>query len=159
VLLRELPPLRFTGPSVGAQRMAISSQPSAISKLGLSTELFPTQSSALVTHCSLRVRPPAPETGRATWGARLKVVGRPFAIPNGKFQIANLRSAICTSERSEDWESRGAWFDLAHHPELVEGKEVPEALGNRNGEFAIAISPSRTRSKRHLAPHFVTDSL
>ena len=56
-------------------------------------------------------------------------------------------------------EARGAWFDVAHHPELVEGKEVPEALSNRNGEGAIAISPSRARSKRHLAPHFVTDSL
>jgi len=39
-------------------------------------------------------------------------------------------------------------------PELAEGKEVPEALGNRNGECAIAISPSRTGSKIHLAPHF-----
>ncbi len=37
-------------------------------------------------------------------------------------------------------------------------KEVPEALSNRNGEDAIAISPSRTRSKRHLAPHFLTKS-
>ncbi len=38
-------------------------------------------------------------------------------------------------------------------------KEIPEALSNRNGEGAIAISPSRTRSKRHLAPHFLTESL
>ncbi len=38
-------------------------------------------------------------------------------------------------------------------------KEGPEALSNRNGEGAIAISPSRTRSKRHLAPHFLTESL
>ena len=51
LLLQEPPSLRFSGPSVGAQRMAISSQPSAISNSGLSTELFPTQSSALVTHC------------------------------------------------------------------------------------------------------------
>ena len=49
--------------------MAISSQPSAIRKSGLSTELFPTQSSELVTHGSLQVRPPAPETGRATKGS------------------------------------------------------------------------------------------
>ena len=42
-------------------------------------------------------------------------------------------------------------------PELVEGKEVPEALSNRNGECAIAIFPSRIRSKRHLAPRFVVD--
>ncbi len=54
-------------------------------------------------------------------------------------------------------EVRGAWFDIAHHPELVEGKEVPEALSNRNGEGAIAISPSRTQSKRHLAPHILTE--
>ncbi len=69
-----------------------------------------------------------------------------------------MRSAIFNSERSEDWEAREAWFDFAHHPELVEGMEVPEALSNRNGEGAIAILPSRTRSKRHLAPHFVMDS-
>jgi len=55
-------------------------------------------------------------------------------------------------------EAGGAWCDLAHHAELVEGKEVPEAQRTRNGEGAIAISPSRTRSKEHLAPHFVTDS-
>ncbi len=48
---------------------------------------------------------------------------------------------------------------IAHHPEPVEGKEVPEALSDRDGECANIISPSRTRSRRHLAPHFVTDSL
>ncbi len=40
-----------------------------------------------------------------------------------------------------------------------EAKEDPEALSNRNGEGTIAISPSRTRSKRHLVPHFVMNSL
>jgi hypothetical protein len=49
-------------------------------------------------------------------------VGRPFGIPNGKFQIANLRSAICNSERSEDWESHGAWFDRLTTPRKIEGK-------------------------------------
>jgi len=51
-------------PSAGAQRMAISSQPSAISKSGLRTEHFPTQSSALVTNCSLRASPPGPKPER-----------------------------------------------------------------------------------------------
>ena len=51
-------------------------------------------------------------------------------------------------------EARGAWFDVAHHPELVEGKEVPEALSNRNGECAITISHSRTRSRRYLGLTF-----
>ncbi len=46
----------------------------------------------------------------------------------------------------------------AHHPEFIEGKEVPEAQSTRNGEGAIAISPSRTQSKRDLAPHFRTES-
>jgi hypothetical protein len=48
--------------------------------------------------------------------------------------MANLRSAICNSERSEDWESRGA-------------KEVAEALSNRNGECAIVISRKLDRVK------------
>ncbi len=43
----------------------------------------------------------------------------------------------------------------AHHTEFIEGKEVPEALSNRNGEDAIAISPSWTLSKR---AHFLTES-
>ncbi len=60
LLLQEPPSLRFSGPSAGAQRMAISSQPSAISKSGLSTELFPTQSSALVLIAHFRSGPLRP---------------------------------------------------------------------------------------------------
>ncbi len=55
---------------------------------------------------------------------------------------------------------------IAHHPEPVEGKEVPEALSDRDGECANIISPqsdtvketSRTtlcdgqRSPRGIAP-------
>jgi hypothetical protein len=44
-------------------------------------------------------------------------------------------------------------------PRKIEGKEVPEALSKRNMEGAIAISTTRTESKRHLAPHFLTESL
>ncbi len=43
-------------------------------------------------------------------------------------------------------------------PGAREAKEVPEALSTGDGEGAIAISHSRTRSKRHLAPHFLTES-
>ncbi len=41
------------------------------------------------------------------------------------------------------WESRGA-------------KQVADALGNRDGKCAKFISPIRTRSRRHFAPHFLT---
>ncbi len=44
------------------------------------------------------LRPPG-----APRGMRLIAAGRSFGIPNGKFQIVNLRSAIFNSERSEDW--------------------------------------------------------
>ncbi len=42
--------------------------------------------------------------------------------------------------------------------ESREAKEVREALSNWYGECANFISPIQTRSKRHLAPHIVTDS-
>lgn len=51
-----------------------------------------------------------------------------------------------------------AWFDMAHQLEFIAGKEVPEARCNRGGECAIAISPGRSRSKGHLAPHFLKES-
>ncbi len=111
--------------------MAISSQPSAISKSGLSTELFPTQSSAHVTHCSLRVRPPAPETGRRRGGARRKAVGIEREASNIHWPIARGRRLAprgeLTSPGGSLRESRGASFDIAHHPEEDRGEGSPRS--------------------------------
>ncbi len=101
-------------------------------------------STALLSNVPRRIapsRPPAPEIGRATTGARRKAVGRPFGITNGKFQMANLRSAICNSERSEDWESR-------------EAKGVPKPLTRSS------IARGRqTRSPRSIMAEVLTVNL
>jgi len=68
----------------------------------------------------------APEIGRATRGARRKAVGIGRAASDIHRPIARGRR-LAPEENQENpgWslrEVRGAWFDLAHHPEEDRGE-------------------------------------